>query len=78
MNLDRLRAERPDILLASDERELIASMDEPPESVRNAFLDAIPTLLSIYTKKRRALQARDESLWREVLRDEADLVGMGM
>ncbi len=78
MNLDRLRRERPEILLASDERELIAAMDEPPEPVREAFLDAIPSLLSIYTKKRKALEQRDENLWREVLADEADLVGMGM
>ena len=77
MNLDRLRRDRPEILLASDERDLVASMDEPPEPVRELFLDALPSLLSIYAKKRQAIKENSDVLWREVLAEEADLVGMG-
>jgi len=75
MDLQRLREERPDILLATDERELVAAFEEPLEEIREAFLDAIPALLVIYAKKRQALTTGDEALWREVLHEEADLVG---
>ncbi|MEN9558199.1 MAG: hypothetical protein RL141_568 [Candidatus Parcubacteria bacterium] len=75
MDLDRLRRERPDILLSSDERELVAAFEEPPEVVRDPFLEAIPQLLRIYAKKRRALAQGDTALWQEVLHEEAELVG---
>lgn len=74
MNLQRLREERPDIFLTTDERELVAGFEEPPEEVRAAFLNAIPALLAIYAKKRQAFATGDEALWREVLHQEADLV----
>jgi|WetSurMetagenome_2_1015567.scaffolds.fasta_scaffold575734_2 hypothetical protein len=77
MDLDRVRAERPNIFLTSDERELVSAFDEPPEEVRQAFLDALPKLLIIYQKKRRALANKDERLWNEVIVDEAALVGSG-
>jgi hypothetical protein len=75
MDLDRLRAERPEIFLASDERELVAGFEEPLEEVREAFLEAIPALLAIYAKKRRALREGSQALWKEVLEEEAALVG---
>lgn len=75
MNLERLREERPDIFLSTDERALVAAFEEPPEEVREAFLNAIPSLLRIYAKKRQALAAGDAALWQEVLHEEADLVG---
>jgi len=75
MDLDRLRAERPDVFLASDERALVAAFDEPDDDIREAFIDAIPSLLGIYAKKRKALQEGDDALWREVLHEESELVG---
>jgi hypothetical protein len=78
MDLDRLRAERPNIFLNSDERELVSAFDEPPEEVRQAFIDALPKLLVIYQKKRRALAESNERLWNEVILEEAALVGSGL
>ena len=75
MNLDRLRIERPDILLSSEERVLVEGFDEPADDIREMFVDAIPRLLDIYAKKRKALQEGDEALWRVVLHEEAELVG---
>ena len=75
MDLDRLRAERPEIFLASDERALVAGFDEPDDDIREAFLDAIPSLLMIYAKKRNALAKGDAALWNEVLHEESELVG---
>jgi hypothetical protein len=77
MDLDRLRSERPGFFLTSEERELVNAFDEPPEEVRQAFLDALPKLLVIYQKKRQALANQDERLWHEVILEEAALVGSG-
>ncbi|OGL74492.1 hypothetical protein A3E39_02690 [Candidatus Uhrbacteria bacterium RIFCSPHIGHO2_12_FULL_60_25] len=78
MDLDRLRRDRPDLFLASDERELVAGFEEPPDEIREAFLDAIPKLILIYNKKRDAFRRKDEKLWKEVIHEEADLIGSGM
>lgn len=78
MNLDRLRRERPGLFFSSDERELVSAFDEPPEEVREAFLNVLPKLLKIYRKKREAFRKKDERLWREVVEEEAELVGSGM
>lgn len=78
MDLDRLRRDRPELFLSSDERELVSAFEEPPEEIREAFLDAIPKLLEIYKKKRQALATKSERLWREVIEEEADLVGSGI
>lgn len=78
MDLDRLRRDRPELFLASDERELVAAFEEPPEEIREVFLDAIPKLLEIYRLKRRALAERNERLWQEVVQEEAELIGMGL
>jgi hypothetical protein len=77
MDLDRLRRDCPDIFLTSDERELVYAFEEPPEEVREAFLRALPKLLKIYQKKRKALANRDERAWNEVILEEAALVGTG-
>lgn len=75
MDLNRLREERPDIILATDERALVEAFEEPDEDIRELFLDAIPNLLAIYAKKRLAFREGNEALWREVLHEEAELVG---
>ncbi len=78
MDLDRLRRDRPDLFLTSEERELVAGFEEPPEDIREAFLDAIPKLILIYKKKRDAFRRKDEALWKEVIQEEADLIGSGL
>jgi hypothetical protein len=77
MDLERLRRERPDLFLKSDERELVTGFDEPPDEVREAFLDALPSLIQIYHKKREAIVKHDPALWKSAVSDEVELIGMG-